>query len=55
MNYTDNKSLVDTINSTKMLTENRLKVDICMVREIVQNVKSRKWHGVILIPSWQII
>ena len=33
--YTDNKSLVETVNSTKTLTENRLKVDICIIREMI--------------------
>ena len=34
--YTDNKSLVYTINSTKTLTEKRLQVDICIIREIIK-------------------
>ena len=34
--YTDNKSLVETINSTKTLTEKRLKVDICIIREMIE-------------------
>ena len=40
--YTDNKSLVDTINSTKALTEKRLKADVCIIREMTekQEVKS---------------
>ena len=43
--YTDNKSLDDTINSTKTLTEKRLKVDMCIIREIIekQQVKSVSW------------
>ena len=42
--YTDNKSLVDTINSIKMLTEKRLQVDIC-VREMTEErqVKQITW------------
>ena len=41
--YTNNKSLVDTINSTKTLTEKRLKVDVC--REMIekQEVKIVSW------------
>ena len=30
--YTDNKSLVDTINSTEALNEKQLQVDICKRR-----------------------
>ena len=43
--YTDNKSLVDTINSTKVLTEKRLQVDICIIRGIVeeQEVEQITW------------
>ena len=33
---TDNKSLVCTINSTKTLTEKGLKVDVCIVREMIE-------------------
>ena len=44
--YTDNKSLVDTINSTKTLTEKRLKADVCIIREMTekQEVKSVSWR-----------
>ena len=31
--YTNNKSLVDTINSTKTLQEKCLKVDVCIIME----------------------
>ena len=43
--YIDNKSLVDTINSTKTLTEKRLKVEVCIIREMIekQEVKSVSW------------
>ena len=43
--YTDNKSILDTINSTKVLTEKRLKVDVCIIREMTekQDVKSVSW------------
>ena len=45
--YTNNKSLVDTNNSTKTLTEKRLKVDVCIIREMIekQEVKSVSWCG----------
>ena len=39
--YTDNKSLVDTINSTKKFTEKRLKVDVCIITEMTEK-KSQK-------------
>ena len=41
----DNKSLVDTINSAKSLREKRLKVDVCIIREMIekQKVKSDLW------------
>ena len=43
--YTDNKSLVDTINLTKTLTEKRLQVDICIIRKMTkkQEVKQITW------------
>ena len=31
--YTNNKSLVDTINLTKTLAEKCLKVDVCIIME----------------------
>ena len=45
--YTNNKSLVDTINSTKTLTEKRPKVDMCIIREMIekQEVKGVSWCG----------
>ena len=33
--YIDNKSLLDSINSLKNVTEKRLRVDISYIREIV--------------------
>ena len=43
--YTDNKSLAETVNSTKTLTEKQLKVDICIIREMIekQEVKQISW------------
>ena len=43
--YTDNKSLVDTINSSKTLTEKRLQVDICIITEMIEKreVKQITW------------
>ena len=45
--YTDNKSLVDTINSTKTITEKRLEVDVCIIREMGEKnkVQSVSWCG----------
>ena len=45
--YTNNKSLVDTNNSTKTLTEKRPKVDLCIIREMIekQEVESVSWCG----------
>ena len=42
---TGNKSIVDTINSTKMLTEKRLQVDICITMEMINKkvVKQIIW------------
>ena len=43
--YTDNKSLVETVNSTKTLTKKQLKVDICIIWEIIEKheVKQTSW------------
>ena len=43
--YTDNKSLVETVYSPKTLTEKRLKVNICIIREIIEKheVKQISW------------
>ena len=43
--YTDNKSLIETVNSTKTFTEKRLKVDICIIREVSEKheVKQISW------------
>ena len=42
---TDNKSLFDAVYSTKTLIEKRLKVDICVIREMIAKgeVHSVKW------------
>ena len=37
--YNDNKSLVDTINSTNTLTEKRFQVDICIIKEMIEKRK----------------
>ena len=41
--YTNNKSLVDTISSTKALTEKKLKIDICIILEVIE--KKKKFKG----------
>ena len=43
---TDNKSLLEAVYSTKTLTEKRLKVDICVIREMIAKgeVHSVKWQ-----------
>ena len=43
--YTDHKSLVQMVNSTKTLTEKQLKVDICIIREMIEKheVKQISW------------
>ena len=43
--YVDNKSLVDSIFSTKTLTEKRLKIDICIIRDMLSKneVYSIEW------------
>ena len=43
--YTDYKFLVQMVNSTKTLTEKQLKVDICIIREIIKKreVKQMSW------------
>ena len=43
--YIDNKSLVDSIFSTKALTEKRLKIDICIIRDMLSKneVCSIEW------------
>lgn len=45
--YTDSNSLVGTINSTKTVTEKRLEVDVCIIREITEKneVQSVSWCG----------
>ena len=34
--FTDNKSLLDSVFSTKTLKEKRLKVDVCIIREMLE-------------------
>ena len=34
---TDNQSLCDTLYSTKIISDKRLKVDICMIRKMIEN------------------
>lgn len=46
--YTDNKSLVDSISSTKTVIEKRLKVNVCIIREIK---KFKVFHGVVAVHS----
>ena len=43
--YTDNKSLVDSIFSTKTVTEKQLKIDICIILDILKEneVYSLEW------------
>ena len=43
--YSDNKSLIDSIHSTKTLKEKRLKVDVCIIREMLEKkeIESIKW------------
>ena len=43
--YVDNKSLVDSIFSTKTLSEKRLEIDICIIREMLNKneVYSVEW------------
>ena len=50
--YIDNKSFVDTTNATKMLTEKRLKVNGCIIREMIekQEVESVSWWTP--APNW---
>ena len=48
--YTDNKSLVEMVNSTKTLTEKKLKVHICIIREMIEKHEN-KFHGVTVVLS----
>ena len=43
--YVDNKSLVDSIFLTKTLTEKRLKIDICIIHDMLSKneVYSIEW------------
>ena len=42
---TDNKSLLDSVHSTKTLKEKRLLVDICIIRDMLQKkeISSVNW------------
>ena len=42
----DNKSLIECIYSTKTITEKRLKIDICVIREMIERgeIKSVVWR-----------
>ena len=49
---TDNKSLQDSVYSTKSIEDKRLKVDICTLRDMLKNkeITEIKW-----VPSkWQL-
>ena len=37
--FTDSKSLLDSVHSTKTLKEKRLKVDVCIIREMLEKTK----------------
>ena len=43
--FTDSKSLLDSVHSTKTLKEKRLKVDVCMIREMLEKneISSINW------------
>ena len=43
--YTDNKSLLDSVYSTKTLKEKRLKIDVCIIREMLEKkeIESINW------------
>ena len=34
--YTDNKSLLDSVQSSKTLKEKRMKVDVCIINEMLE-------------------
>ena len=38
--YTDDKSLFDSIHSTKTLQEKWLKVDVCIIREMLEKKRN---------------
>ena len=43
--YTDSKSLLESVHSTKTLKEKRLKVDVCVIREMLEKkeIESINW------------
>ena len=43
--FTDSKSLLDPVHSTKTLKEKRLKVDVCIIREMLEKneISSTNW------------
>ena len=42
---TDNQSLFDSVRSTKTLTDKRLKIDVCILREMLykKEIKNIRW------------
>ena len=43
--YTDSKSLLESVHSTKTLKEKRLKVDVCVIREMLEKKnESINWY-----------
>ena len=46
--YNDNKSLEDTVNSIKTVTEKRLEVDVCIIREMIEKKQTSKCNNIIL-------
>ena len=43
--FTDNKSLYETVHSTKSIEDKRLKIDICILRQVLSNgeIHSIEW------------
>ena len=43
--FTDSKSLLDSVHSTKTLKEKRMKVDVCIIREMLEKheINSINW------------
>ena len=52
--YTDSKLLLESVHSTKTLKEKRLKVDVCVIREMLEKkeIKSINWCP---SNSWLIV
>ena len=40
--YIDNKTLIDTLKSTKFVTDKRLRIDISSVKEMISNKQIKK-------------